>query len=104
MCSPSVFATVTTPNKPDDKFKWSIDEISNLKPADIDEGTISQHVFLQDPHTESLVQQKLEKFFSEKSIVPSPMVEVERVPLVNIADGPIEDADLTVSRLFRNRK
>lgn len=93
-----------TPNKTDEKFKWSIDDISNLKPADIDEATISQHVFVQDAQTESLVQQKIEKFFSEKSIVPSPMAEIVRVPLVNIADGPTEEPDVTISKEYRNSK
>lgn len=99
-----MFSTVITPNKTDEKFKWSIDDISNLKPADIDEATISQHVFIEDAQTESLVQQKIEKFFSEKSIVPSPMAEIVRVPLLNIADGPAEKPDETISKMYRNSK
>ncbi|XP_056636304.1 protein aurora borealis [Diorhabda sublineata] len=79
--SPSVFGTVSTP-KSEEKFKWTIDDISSLKPADIDEATISQHVFEEDPLEESMVQQKIDEFFSEKVIVPSPMVHVARVPLV----------------------
>ncbi|CAG9829296.1 unnamed protein product [Diabrotica balteata] len=79
--SPSVFATVSTP-KTEEKFVWTIEDISSLKPADIDEATISQHVFEEDPHIESVAQQKIDEFFNDKVIVPSPMVEVVRVPLV----------------------
>ncbi|KAJ8972749.1 hypothetical protein NQ317_013803 [Molorchus minor] len=87
--SPSVFAKVSTP-KTEVNFKWTIDDISSLKPADIDEGTISQHVFEEDPHVESIVQQKIDTFFSEKVIVPSPMTEVVRVPLIaHTLDGAI---------------
>nr|XP_023029118.1 protein aurora borealis [Leptinotarsa decemlineata] len=87
--SPSVFAKVSTP-KSEEKFKWTIDDISSLKPADIDEETISQHVFEEDPQIESMVQEKIDKFFSEKVIVPSPMTEVVRVPLVadDFKDSP----------------
>jgi hypothetical protein len=72
--SPSVFAQVSTP-KTTEKFKWTIDDISSLKPADIDEATISQHVSEHDPTMESLVQEKINKFFNEKSIAPSPFTE-----------------------------
>ncbi|KAG5898806.1 hypothetical protein JTB14_011016 [Gonioctena quinquepunctata] len=87
--SPSIFAKVSTP-KTDEKFKWTIDEISSLKPADIDEGTISQHVFDEDPQIESMVQEKIDRFFSEKVIVPSPLTEVVRIPLLTdmSKDGP----------------
>lgn len=73
LSSPSVFAQVSTPKT--DKFKWTIDEISSLKPADIDEDTLSQHVSDHDPTIESLVQEKIDKFFKEKAIVPSPMTQ-----------------------------
>ncbi|RZC33487.1 BORA N, Rep fac-A C and/or tRNA anti-codon domain containing protein, partial [Asbolus verrucosus] len=80
--SPSVFAQVSTP-KTDEKFKWTIDDISSLKPANIDEATISQHVMDQDPTMESLVQEKIDKFFNEKAIAPSPLNEhVKRVALI----------------------
>lgn len=79
--SPSVFAKQSTP-KTDEKFRWTIDEISSLKPAYIDEETISQHVFDEDPQMESLAQQKIDQFFSEKVIVPSPMIDIIRVPLI----------------------
>lgn len=76
-----LFAT-SSPNV-EDKFKWTIDDISNLKPANIDEATVSQHVFVCDPQIESLVQQKIEYFFQEPQIVPSPLTEIVRVPLLS---------------------
>ncbi|XP_076266666.1 aurora kinase A activator-like protein bora [Rhynchophorus ferrugineus] len=81
--SPNVFAQNSTP-KTEQKFKWTIEDISSLKPADIDETTISQHVFSHDdPHIESVVQQKIESFFSEREIVPSPViVKTNKVPLI----------------------
>lgn len=98
-----MFASVLTP-KTDDKFNWSIDDISNLKPADIDEATISQHVFVQDPQIELLVQQKIEKFFSEKAIVPSPITDVVRMPLVNIAGGPAREHEQRSSKTYIDSK
>ncbi|CAH0555442.1 unnamed protein product [Brassicogethes aeneus] len=78
--SPSVFNPI---EKEQDKFKWSIDNISKFQPADIDETTIDQHVFDDDSHLESIVQDKIDKFFSEKVIIPSPMTnEVKSRALV----------------------
>lgn len=45
-------------------------------------------MFEEDPHVESLVQQKIDTFFNEKVIVPSPMTEVIRVPLIIETDTP----------------
>nr|CAI5824431.1 unnamed protein product [Callosobruchus analis] len=105
--SPSVFAKVSTPNKSQDKFKWTIEDISSLKPADIDD-TVSQHVLEEDPQVESLIQQRIEAFFSsEHVIVPSPdtgsaaperLLDVDTTPkrslssdLVNYSPSPIKD-------------
>ncbi|CAH1133649.1 unnamed protein product [Ceutorhynchus assimilis] len=71
-CSPDVFEQIST-SKTEENFKWSIDDISILKPADIDESSLSQHVVTEDPHIESMVQEKICKFFSENKIVPSPL-------------------------------
>ncbi|XP_060528994.1 protein aurora borealis isoform X2 [Cylas formicarius] len=85
--SPNVFTQYSTPQQ---KFKWTIDDYSILKPADIDEATLSQHVSTADSHTESLVQQKIDTFFSEKEIVPSPMnVASKSVPLIKDCEGSI---------------
>lgn len=54
-----------------------------MKPADIDEATVSQHVSEQDPTKESIMQQTIDKFFNEKAIVPSPFTEpVKYAPMV----------------------
>lgn len=61
-----------------------------MKPAEIDETTISQHVTTDDPTTEILVQQKIEKFFSEKAILPSPLnVKIQNVPIIKDCDNSI---------------
>lgn len=86
--SPSVFAQVSTP-KTDKNFKWTIDDISSLKPADIDETTISQHVSENDPTMESMVQEKIDKFFNEKAIVPSPLnLQIKQTPLIPSSLSP----------------
>nr|CAH7718852.1 unnamed protein product [Callosobruchus chinensis] len=68
MFSPSVFAKVSTPNTSQENFKWNIHEISILKPADIDD-TEGQHVSREDPQMESLIQQKIEAFFSSEHVI-----------------------------------
>lgn len=86
--SPSVFQQNSTP-KSEKKFKWTIDDISILKPAEIDETTISQHVTTEDPTTEILVQQKIEKFFSEQAILPSPLNFKIPNPIIKDCDSSI---------------
>lgn len=70
--SPSVFKTVAKVAE-ESKFKWTIEEMSNLKPADIDETTIELFDPIEsDPHHELMAQARIERFFSEKHIVSSP--------------------------------
>ncbi|KAF5278357.1 hypothetical protein FQA39_LY05846 [Lamprigera yunnana] len=80
--SPSVFKMQKT--KTEEKFKWSIEEISVLNPADIDEATVEQfECDNQDLEAESTAQAYIESYFSEKHIVPSPFnVAVNNVPLI----------------------
>ncbi|KAK5644957.1 hypothetical protein RI129_006257 [Pyrocoelia pectoralis] len=69
--SPSVFNKQST--KTEEKFKWTIEEISDLKPADIDERTVD--LFEANDHdseTEIKAQAQIESYFNEKHIVPSP--------------------------------
>ncbi|XP_066145282.1 protein aurora borealis [Euwallacea fornicatus] len=70
--SPNVFVHNSTARH-DEKFKWTIEDISALKPADIDETTVNQHICNDDPHIESEIQQKIETYFNKTPIVPSPM-------------------------------
>lgn len=57
--SPSVFAEVQNP-RTSEKFMWTIDDVSSLKPANIDESTIAQ---FEQPNAEDdvSVQEKIEK-------------------------------------------
>ncbi|XP_025837491.1 protein aurora borealis [Agrilus planipennis] len=85
--SPSVFNKEPSPKI--DTFKWTIEEISNLKPADIDETTINQFSPEMDPILEETAQSKIEKFFSKKEIVPSPMDNIVKTePLISEDASP----------------
>ncbi|KAL3270066.1 hypothetical protein HHI36_009124 [Cryptolaemus montrouzieri] len=70
-CSPGPFAK-STPNK-DEKFRWSICDISNLKPAEIEIHDTEQFLQTVDPSIESQIQEKISSFFNEHSVVPSPL-------------------------------
>lgn len=75
--------------KTESKFKWTIDEISSLQPAEIDETTVSLHACTDDSKTEVVVQKKIDLFFREPQIVPSPMnVNAKCVPLLKDCDFP----------------
>lgn len=65
-------------------FKWNIDDISMIKPADIDETSLQQHESIEDPAVESFAQANIDRFFSMKEIVPSPFHKVNPKPLVNL--------------------
>ncbi|XP_076339059.1 uncharacterized protein LOC143240476 isoform X2 [Tachypleus tridentatus] len=71
--SPSVFAsTKETKSNETKPFRWSIDQLAVLKPADIDE-TSQQDTYSElDELVEERAQRAIEKFFSQKHIVPSP--------------------------------
>ncbi|XP_076354920.1 uncharacterized protein LOC143249270 [Tachypleus tridentatus] len=71
--SPSVFATVKGNKSEETKpFRWSIDQLAVLKPADIDETSQQDTYCVEDELVEVRAQQAIEKFFSQKHIVPSP--------------------------------
>ncbi|XP_048522434.1 protein aurora borealis isoform X1 [Dendroctonus ponderosae] len=94
--SPSVFMQNSTP-KTEAKFKWTIDEISSLQPAEIDETTVSLHACTEDSKTEVVVQKKIDMFFRESQIAPSPMnLKANYVPLLKDCDFPKENLDETV--------
>ncbi|KAK9886101.1 hypothetical protein WA026_014890 [Henosepilachna vigintioctopunctata] len=77
ICSPGPFLK-STPNK-EEKFKWSICDISHLKPAEIETNSIDQHVNSFDPFVESQIQERISSFFSEHSVVPSPLGQEMKV-------------------------
>uniref|UniRef100_A0A9J2PRD5 Protein aurora borealis n=1 Tax=Ascaris lumbricoides TaxID=6252 RepID=A0A9J2PRD5_ASCLU len=74
--SPSLFSSSKSPPKKDDdgspKFRWSIDQIAILNPADIDESK-ADLVESPDPIFEARVQGAIDKFWkSQKFVMPSP--------------------------------
>ncbi|KAJ8349958.1 hypothetical protein SKAU_G00250880 [Synaphobranchus kaupii] len=74
VASPSVFkSSSATPAK----FKWSIDEMANLLPVDIDPEDIHrQSLYLSQTRTDTEIEEKrqnaIEQFFTKGTIVPSP--------------------------------
>ncbi|XP_035224623.1 protein aurora borealis-like isoform X2 [Stegodyphus dumicola] len=72
-CSPSVFATFSRNKTNDGKVGWSVEHLSLLYPADIDE-TSTQDPW-EDTDQEVKAQQAIDAFFSQNSVVPSPWSE-----------------------------
>ncbi|XP_076838583.1 protein aurora borealis isoform X2 [Brachyhypopomus gauderio] len=75
--SPSVFRCSRVASATPAKFKWSIDEISNLQPVHIDPEDIHrQALYLSQSRMDSEVEEKrqiaIEQFFTKGAIVPSP--------------------------------
>ncbi|XDV15140.1 hypothetical protein PO909_015271 [Leuciscus waleckii] len=77
MPSPSVFKSSKSSSATPAKFKWSIDEMANLLPVEIDPEDIHrQAVFLSQARADSEIEAKrqhaIEQFFIKGAIVPSP--------------------------------
>ncbi|XP_067297590.1 protein aurora borealis [Pseudorasbora parva] len=75
--SPSVFKSSKSSSATPAKFKWSIDEMANLLPVEIDPEDIRrQAVFLSQTRADSEIEAKrqhaIEQFFTKGAIVPSP--------------------------------
>lgn len=69
--SPGLFAESSAIK--DDKFLWTICDISHLKPAEIDTAYFQENVCsVIDPQTENNIQDKISNFFELNAIVPSP--------------------------------
>ncbi|XP_042894665.1 protein aurora borealis isoform X1 [Parasteatoda tepidariorum] len=68
-CSP-FFATLSRNKKDDGTFRWSIEQLSVLCPADIDETSMPD--ICVDAEQEMKAQEAIDTFFSQNSIVPSP--------------------------------
>lgn len=80
-------------NNTQEKFKWTIDDISSLHPADIDETSVEQFCTTEhDPVTESFAQAKIDTFFKSKEIVPSPFnQEIKPLKLISDSASPIQE-------------
>uniref|UniRef100_A0A1I7W7W8 Protein aurora borealis n=1 Tax=Heterorhabditis bacteriophora TaxID=37862 RepID=A0A1I7W7W8_HETBA len=71
--SPSVFAVTRSPDEKDKEFKWSIEEMSILKPVHISDEEIAQCKASPDPEHEAKVQSILDEYWKNKTCyVPSP--------------------------------
>ncbi|XP_033638810.1 protein aurora borealis-like [Asterias rubens] len=88
--SPSVFSkSVLTPSSSQSKgkFRWSIDHLAVLHPADIDEYPVQQESTF-DSDTEERAQQAIDQFFSQQHIVPSPWSVKKPLKHVTFSPNP----------------
>ncbi|XP_035249122.1 protein aurora borealis isoform X2 [Anguilla anguilla] len=75
--SPSVFRSSRASSATPGKFKWSIDEMANLLPVEIDPEDIHrQCLYLSQTRADAEIEEKrqnaIEQFFTKGPIVPSP--------------------------------
>lgn len=94
VCSPSVFRTNEN-CKTENKFKWTIEEISDLNPADIDETAVEQfEASYHDKDVELAAQKNIEKYFNENHAIRSPFdPKVKPVRLISESTSPIKAID-----------
>ncbi|XP_072182177.1 uncharacterized protein [Diadema setosum] len=90
--SPSVFKpsqdTPRTKSKKDNDFRWSIDQMSLLFPADIDERPLQQETSILTKEKEQQVQEAITQFFNQKTVVPSPWSESRPMKHVTFSPNP----------------
>ena len=73
MYSPSVFARVVSPTQDSPTFRWTIEDISRIYPADIEEFPSHQYDEVVDPELESKAQEAINRFFCKNQpLLPSP--------------------------------
>ncbi|KAI4461613.1 hypothetical protein MML48_5g00012027 [Holotrichia oblita] len=91
--SPSVFK-VSSP-KVNEKFQWTIEEISSFYPADIDETATDQYESHEhDSMMELTAQAKIDHFFSE-GVAPSPFnQQLKSMPLISECDSETLPKDI----------
>nr|CDJ84520.1 uncharacterized protein LOC100878034 [Haemonchus contortus] len=81
--SPSVLAISNSPASPEE-FKWSIEELSVLKPAHITDEEIAQSAYSPDPEHEAKIQAILDEYWKNNTCyIPSPDVPV-KTPLCDM--------------------
>nr|CAD7449843.1 unnamed protein product [Timema bartmani] len=73
--SPSVFTNVVSPTKDGQQFGWTIEDISILKPASIEQSAEHVDPVESDPEVESRAQEAIHRFFQCHPVVPSPWGE-----------------------------
>ncbi|WKY04249.1 hypothetical protein Q1695_005321 [Nippostrongylus brasiliensis] len=90
--SPSVFAITGTPPTPEE-FKWSIEELSLLKPVHITQEEIAQSAYSPDPEQEAKIQSILDEYWKNNTCyIPSPDVPVKNPLLASAHETPLCDA------------
>ncbi|XP_030372613.1 protein aurora borealis [Scaptodrosophila lebanonensis] len=95
IASPSLFQCRShTPQLSSTQFEWDIEEVSQLKPADVEPHETQFHDS-PDPEQESKAQLAISTFFKESQIVPSPVdcpLRSRRIILSEIqGDTPISN-------------
>nr|CAD7427052.1 unnamed protein product [Timema monikensis] len=73
--SPSVFTNVVSPTQDGQQFCWTIEDISILKPASIEQSAEHVDHVESDPEVESRAQEAIHRFFQCHPVVPSPWGE-----------------------------
>ncbi|KAH8370325.1 hypothetical protein KR093_003074 [Drosophila rubida] len=102
IASPSLFQCRSrTPQLSSTQFEWDIEEVSQLKPADVEPHETQFHDS-PDPEQESKAQLAISAFFKESHIVPSPVdcpLRKQRI-ILNASDDntPISNKNKTKSR------
>ncbi|EYC13535.1 hypothetical protein Y032_0043g772 [Ancylostoma ceylanicum] len=98
--SPSVFAITETPPSPEE-FKWSIEELSILKPVHITQEEIAQSSYSPDPETEAKIQSILDEYWRNNTChILSPDVAVKNPLTMGAPETPLCDA-VRVQAAFR---
>lgn len=89
--SPSVFAIAENPSSPEE-FKWSIEQLSILKPAHITDEEIAQSAYSPDPEHEAKLQAILDEYWKNNTChLPSPDVAVMNPLLMSAPQTPLCD-------------
>ncbi|KAJ1370511.1 hypothetical protein KIN20_032242 [Parelaphostrongylus tenuis] len=89
--SPSVFAASKSPLSPEE-FKWSIEELSLLKPVNITEEEIAQSSQSPDPEYEAKIQSILDEYWKNNVChIPSPDAPVTNPLLTAASETPLCD-------------
>ena len=88
--SPSIFSQTNTPGSQKKKgFRWSIDQMSKLNPADIDEFPNQDYSSTcEKPEDEKKVQEAISEYFSHNTILPSPWTPDNHVKHVTFSPHP----------------
>ncbi|GLH07169.1 Protein aurora borealis [Gryllus bimaculatus] len=95
--SPTLFTKAISPSQ-NENFSWSIEDLANLLPAQIDEFQM-QSDQSWDEHAEQEAQKNISRFFESNIIVPSPWGTFENYKPLTISDlneSPARPASITM--------